>query len=109
MLDLEYRGTEGRINFDRDDLRVCVELDDKLKSKIKDTAKEISKKNYPYDTLCWALAEFQLIFEIGHNNYSEQEVINKAEKIFDSSLKYHEICWLISILKVYLEEIKAHL
>lgn len=108
MLDLEYSTAKGSIDFNRDDLRVCVELNDKLKSKIKDTAKEISKKYYPYDALCWALAEFQLIFEKGRGNYIEQEVINTAEKIFDSSLKYHEICWLISNLKVYLEEIKAY-
>lgn len=108
MLDLEYSIAKGSIDFNRDDLRVCVEINDKLKFKIKGTAKEISKKNYPYDALCWALGEFQLIFKKGRRNYTEQEVINKAEKIFDSSLKYHEICWLISILKVYLEEIKAY-
>ncbi|MFW9940401.1 MAG: hypothetical protein ACFFFT_05125 [Candidatus Thorarchaeota archaeon] len=86
------------------DFRVCIELDNKLRSKVKFTAKELSSKYYPYDALCWALAEFQMIFEKGDKGFSEQDVINQAEKIMDSSLSYEEVCWLISMLKVYLEE-----
>ncbi|MFX1345987.1 MAG: hypothetical protein ACFFBC_08830 [Promethearchaeota archaeon] len=86
------------------DFRVCIELDKKLRSKVKFTAKELSSKYYPYDALCWALAEFQMIFEKGDKGFSEQDVINQAEKIMDSSLSYKEVCWLISMLKVYLEE-----
>jgi len=86
------------------DFRVCIELNKRLRSKVKYTAKELSSKYYPYDALCWALAEFQMIFERGDKGFSEQDVINQAEKIMESSLSYEEVCWLISMLIVYLEE-----
>jgi len=90
------------------DFRVCIELNKKLRSKVKYTAKELSSKYYPYDELCWTLAEFQMIFEKGHKSFSDQDVINRAEKIMDSPLSYEEVCWLISMLKVYLEEINLY-
>lgn len=94
------------IDFSREDYRIYVKLNEELKRKIENTAHEISKKNYPYDALCWALAEYQLIFEKGNKKYYETEVIECEKKIFNSSLDYKEICWLIAYLKVYLEEIK---
>ena len=66
------------------------------------------KSNYPYDTLCWALAEFQLIFEKGHKNYSEHEVIEREKKIFNALIDYDDLCWFIANLKVYLEQIKLY-
>ncbi|MFX0081134.1 MAG: hypothetical protein ACFE94_05215 [Candidatus Hodarchaeota archaeon] len=91
------------------DFRVKIELNQKLRSKAKYTAKELSKKYYPYDALCWALAEFQMIFEKGHGSFSEQDVIERVQKIMDSPLSYEKVCWLISMLKVYLEEINLYL
>ncbi len=60
---------------------------------------------FPFDAMCWALAELNLIFEKGHKKYSEKDVIERAEEILDSSLDYNTICWFIASFKVYLEEI----
>ena len=90
------------------DSRVCIKLNRKLRSKIKYTAKELSSKYYPYDALCWALAEFQLIFEKGKKKYSEHEVIERAESIFESLLDYDDLCRFIANLKIYLEEAKLY-
>lgn len=62
------------------------------------------KSNYPYDALCWALAEFELIFEKGYKKYSEHEVIEREKTIFNALLDYEQLCWFIANLKVYLEE-----
>jgi hypothetical protein len=90
------------------DFRVCISLNKNLRSKVNYTAKELSSKYYPYDALCWALAEFQMIFEKGNKIYSEQDVIDRAQKIMDSPLSYEEVCLLISLLKVYLEEVNLY-
>ena len=42
---------------------VKLEITDKLRSKIKNYAQLLENKNYPYDTLCWALAEFELFLK----------------------------------------------
>ncbi|MFW9971609.1 MAG: hypothetical protein ACFFDF_15545 [Candidatus Odinarchaeota archaeon] len=65
---------------------------DKLRSDIDEFAQHLAKRNYPYDTLTWALAEFELIFEKGHKNYSEQEVIDREKIIFNASLDYKDFC-----------------
>ncbi len=64
--------------------------------------------NFPFDALCWALAELELLFEKGSKKYSERDVIKRAQKIFDSDLNYDTLCWLISRLKTYLEGIKIY-
>ena len=87
---------------------IKIEITDKLRSEIDEFTKHLVKSNYPYDTLCWALAEFELIFEKGHKNYSESEVIERERQIFDVSLDYEDLCWFIANLKVYLEEIEKY-
>lgn len=84
------------------EFKLNIEEDEKLKSQIKLAAHYLSQEGLPYDVLCWELAEFQLIVEKGRGKYSEHDVTKKAEKIFDLSPKYDEICWLISELKIYL-------
>ena len=66
------------------------------------------KSYYPYDALCWALAEFELILEKGQKNYTEHELSEREKEIFDASLNYEEICWFIANLKIYLEEINLY-
>ncbi|MFX1279188.1 MAG: hypothetical protein ACFFA3_07205 [Promethearchaeota archaeon] len=91
-----------------EDFRTCIKIDEKLLHKIKIIVNELSDKHYPYDALCWALAEFQMIFEKGKKNFSEKEVVNRFNKINDSDLSYEVVCQLIPFLKVYLEEIKLY-
>ena len=85
-----------------------IEMTEKLKLKIDQFYQHLLNSNFPFDVLCWALAEFNLIFEKGVRNYSEKDVIKRAEKIFDSELNYDTICWLISNIKTYVEEIKLY-
>ena len=80
-----------------------IENHDELKNYIDNSAYNLSDELIPYDVLCWELAEYQLIFEKGKGKYSERDVIKRAEEIFDLSLSYEDICWLISGLKVYIE------
>jgi hypothetical protein len=74
----------------------------KLKNQVKLRAKELMHKELPFDVLCWELAELQLIIEKGHGRYTEHEVSKMEEKIFNSSISYKEICWIISTLISFL-------
>ncbi|MFX1389984.1 MAG: hypothetical protein ACFE9Z_07985 [Promethearchaeota archaeon] len=107
--------SKGKLNtsliessIDEHYFRKRIILNENLRFKVNNIANEISNKNYPYDALCWALAEFQIIYEKGKGNFSDQDVIDRAKKLFNSSLSYEGVCWLISILKVYLEEVKLY-
>jgi hypothetical protein len=81
-----------------------IEITEDLRAKIDEFIEHLLKSYYPYDALCWALAEFQLIFEKGKKNYSEHDVIERAEKLLDAFLDYDDLCRFIADLKIYLEE-----
>ncbi len=85
-----------------------IELDDKLSLKITKYYETLLNRHFPFDAMCWALAELELIFEKGHNKYSEHELTKRAEKIFDIAKSYDDLCWFIANLKIYLEEIKLY-
>lgn len=85
-----------------------IEMDENCRLKIEKFNQHLLDSNFPFDTLCWALAELELIFEKGSKNYSERDVIKRAEKIIDSDLDYDTLCWLISRFKIYLEEIRLY-
>ncbi|MFX1389963.1 MAG: hypothetical protein ACFE9Z_07880 [Promethearchaeota archaeon] len=74
---LEIKNLQIECVYKEDDISpwIKIKITDKLKSRIKKATQHLVKSNYPYDALCWALAEFQLIFEKGHKKYSEHEVI----------------------------------
>ncbi len=82
-----------------------IEMTEDRKLKIEQFYQYLSNSYFPFDALCWALAELELIFEKGAKKYSESDVIKRAEKILDSDLDYDTLCWLISSFKVYLKEI----
>lgn len=90
-----------------DSLKV-IEMTENRKLKVEQFYQHLLKSYFPFDTLCWALAELQLILEKGAKKYSEHDVIKEAEKILDSDLDYDTLCWLISNFKIYLEEIKLY-
>ena len=85
-----------------------IEMDENCRLKIEQFYQHLLDSNFPFDTLCWALAELELIFEKGSKKYSERDVIKRAEKILDSDLDYDTLCWLISRFKIYLEEISLY-
>ncbi|MFW9827356.1 MAG: hypothetical protein ACFFEY_07195 [Candidatus Thorarchaeota archaeon] len=66
------------------------------------------KSRFPFDVMCLALAELELIFEKGHNNYSDHELTERAEKIFDVAKNFDDLYWFIANLKIYLEEVKLY-
>ena len=85
-------------------LTLEIEKDKKLREKIEHSANHLLEQVFPYDVLCWELAEFELILKKGWGLYSENDVIKRAEKIFGLSPEYHQLCWQISVIKVFLEE-----
>lgn len=66
-------------------------------------AEKLAKRYFPYDDLCWQLAELELISERGIKNYTNREVFQREQEIFDDSPKYIDICWLIAELNTYLK------
>ncbi|MFX1388736.1 MAG: hypothetical protein ACFE9Z_01575 [Promethearchaeota archaeon] len=73
--------------------------------KVNENYKRLLRSNFPFDAMSWALAEMQLIFEKGHGDFTEKEVVRVAQKIIDNIPDYDTLCWLIANFKVYLEEI----
>ena len=65
-----------------------IEITEKRMLKIEQFYHHLLNSNFPFDTLCWALAELELIFEKSSKKYSESDVIKRAEKIFDSDFDY---------------------
>jgi len=104
----KYSSTKGLYKEDEITTLVKIEITEKLRSKIDEFNHHLLKINYPYDTLCWKLAEFELIFESGCRCYSKHDVIEREKKIFDVSLDYEKLCWIITNFKVYLEEINLY-
>ena len=84
-----------QVMFDKNENR-------KLKNQVELRAKELIHKGLPFDVLCWELAELQLVIEKGHGNYTNDEVSIMEEKIFNSTISYKEICWIISTLISFL-------
>ena len=72
----------------------------KVENRINVAAYFISRRNLPYDILCWMLSERQLYTE--HNNqYAPEKLIKKrAAEIFFSSPSYDILCWLIAELDI---------
>lgn len=69
-------------------------------AKINVAAYFISRRNLPYDILCWLLAERQLYTQ-NNNQYAPDNMIKKrAAEIFFSSPSYDVLCWLIAELDI---------
>ncbi|TFG01309.1 MAG: hypothetical protein EU540_03985 [Promethearchaeota archaeon] len=84
--------------------KVNLEKRDDFESKIRIEAYNLMNACYPYDVLCWELAEFILLYQKGHGKYSEHDLSKKKEMIFDISPTYEQICLLISTYKCYLTQ-----
>ncbi len=91
-----------------DDFNLVIEKNDKVKPQVKLATFNLLQQRLPYEDLCWELAEFQLIFEKGRKGYSEKDVCRRAKAIFDSTLSYVELYWLICEFKSYLEQEKVY-
>jgi len=108
MLEAKFGTAQELSKRNEQSLLKKILITKELRTKIDEFTEYLVKTNFPYDNLCWALAEFELIFENGHKHYTEHEVIAREKKIFDASLDYEELCWFIANLKVYLEYINLY-
>ncbi len=108
MLEEQFETVQELSNRNEESSLKKIKITKELRKKIDDFVKHLIKVNFPYDTLCWALAEFELLFEKGHKLYTEREVIDREKQIFDVFLDYEKLCWFIANLKVYLEHINLY-
>jgi len=63
----------------------------------------LAKEDYPYDTLCWMLAEKRLMYKNPHEDFSEELVRGNAAANFFSCCEYDMMCWLIAELDILLK------
>lgn len=74
-----------------------------LEEQINVAAYYLAHKNYTYDTLCWMLAERQLIFNKDPKYNHKERIRETAAEIFFKSYPYDVICWLIAELDIILK------
>lgn len=108
MLEPKFDDVQELSNRNEESSLKKIKITKEIRKKIDEFAEHLVKINLPYDALCWALAEFELIFEKGYKHYTEREVIDREKHIFDVFLDYEELCWFIANLKVYLEHINLY-
>ena len=77
---------------------------EKIHNIINNSAEELAIKTFPYDDLCWQLAELELISEKGWKKYTNKELFKREEEIFSDSLNYIDLCWLICELRFLLKQ-----
>ena len=69
--------------------------------KINVAAYYLSRRNLPYDILCWMLSE-RLLYTQNNNQYAPNDAIKKrAAEIFFSSPSYDVLCWLVAELDIF--------
>jgi hypothetical protein len=79
------------------------DMDNNLRHQIGVAAYYLSQRNYTYDTLCWMLAERQLIAQRDPMFAQKDRIREKAAKIYFDSLQYDMLIWLIAELDVMLK------
>lgn len=72
------------------------DINNNLREQINVAAYYLSEKNYTYDTLCWMLAERELIADQDPKYNQDQRIREKAAEIYFQGLNYDLIVWLIS-------------
>ena len=78
-------------------------INEYLKEKINIEAYFLSQDEFPYDTLCWMLAERQL-FQENKRKAPKELIRNRAAEIFFSSTPYDVLCWLIAELNILINK-----
>lgn len=100
--EISINEQKSRINIEP--FSLDAKEDKQLKSKIIHSANKILERILPYTFLCLILAEYQLIYQEGHDNFTEKDVLKRGKEIYNISPEYHEICWQISKLQVYFSQ-----
>jgi len=78
-------------------------LDNNIRNQIEVAAYYLSQKNHPYDTLCWMLAERQLIAQQDPMYSDQNRIREKAAQIYFDALHYDLIVWLIAEFDIMLK------
>ncbi len=103
-LGIDINGSfKTRPELDLEEIIRGPEKDYGLESYIRVAAFYLSQENYSYNNLCWLLAEKQLIIEKGQMDIDKDEIKEKAEEIFKSSVTYHELCWIIAEIDILVD------
>lgn len=55
-------------------MRENLESSKNLESQTNLSAKKLLEEQFPYDVLVWELAEFKLLYQVGHGKYTEHDV-----------------------------------
>jgi hypothetical protein len=79
------------------------EMNENLRHQIGVAAYYLSQKNYTYDTLCWMLAERQLVAQQDPRYAHRDRVREKAAEIYFGSTPYDILVWLIAELDIKLK------
>jgi len=78
------------------------EMNENLQHQIGVAAYYLSQKNYTYDTLCWMLAERQLVAQRDPRYAHRDRIREKAAEIYFYSTPYDILVWLIAELDIKL-------
>jgi len=80
-----------------------TEINEDINEQVNIAAFYLAQKNFPYDTLCWMLAERQLYFQQNFQAPEKNLIKKKAAEIFFSTPPYDILCWLISEFDIILK------
>jgi len=72
-------------------------------SQVNVAAYYLAQKGYPYDKLCWMLAERQLLVQRDPKYNREDRIREKAAEIFFSGPTYDVICYLITEIDIMMK------
>ncbi|MFX1237940.1 MAG: hypothetical protein ACFFAS_10480 [Promethearchaeota archaeon] len=82
-------------------------MNDKNEDSINDiniAAYFLSEEAYPYDTLCWFLAERLFKIENPEMNVSENLIKQRAAQIYFEQCPYDVLCYRIAEIDIYLDQ-----
>ena len=79
------------------------DLNDNFVEQLGVAAYYLSQKDHPYDTLCWMLAERQLIAQQDPMYSNQVRIREKAAQIYFESLHYDVLVYLIAEFDIKLK------
>jgi len=78
-------------------------MNDEKISHVNIAAYYLAQKGYPYDKLCWMLAERKLLVQRDQRYNQEDRIREKAAEIFFSGPDYDVLCYLISEIDILMK------
>ena len=75
----------------------------KMRNHINEVVNKFILSLLPYWWLCFLLANCILIYQNGYGKYPKKKVKKQMKSIYCVSPEYHELCWYLSLFKVFFE------